>query len=81
MSDDLTTSRLRKSLDLARSVDNDVIYLRLLALDKFNDLVELGCEKVQASQNCTVGSKRVLLDDLLILDRVTDVYVAWVRHL
>ena len=68
MRDDLTTRRLRERFNLPWSVYNDVVYLRLLSLYEFDDLIELSCKEIQASKYGSIRSESVLLHDLLVLN-------------
>ena len=59
LSNDLTGSRLGESLNLPRRVDNYIVNLTFFGGDEVDDLVELGCEKVEAGENGTVRTELV----------------------
>ena len=81
LGDYLATGALRKCLNLARSVHHYIVNLVLFLANEVDHLVELGSEKVQASQDGSIWSQLVRLHHLFVLDAVPDVYAAGVRHL
>lgn len=78
--DDLPGCRLGEGLDLPRRVYDHVINLVALRRDQVDDLIELGGEEVQASENSTVRAELVRLHHFLVLDRVSYINVARVRN-
>ena len=74
-SDNLSRRWLRKCLDLSWSVNNHKVQAFLFFFDQADDLVELGGEDIQRSQDRTIWSKLVLLHDSFVLDRVSNINV------
>ena len=59
----------------------DLLELALFGTNERDYLVKLSSKEIKGSQDGSVWSELISLHDILVLDRVTNVNVAWKRYL